>query len=95
MLLLKRVLVVLGGALLLYANNAKGPEGTFLGFYSFNSAERLGYNVSKAAIAFLALGIITRGFGIRFRRNHGGKPNRPTTQKAGESDASASFAAAC
>ena len=79
-LLVKRALIVLGGALLLYANNGMGPDGTFLGFYPFDSGERLGYNLSKAAIMILALWIIARGFGIRFRRDRACASDRPTTK---------------
>ena len=74
-LLIKRILVVLGGAVLLYANHADGPEGTSLGFYPFNSSQQFGYNLSKAAIGILALWIIARGFGVRFRRKPAGQSN--------------------
>jgi len=68
MLWVKRTLVVLAGIVLLWSNLSSAPEGTFLGFFPFDSAERLGANMAHVALTVLALWIILRGFGIRLRR---------------------------
>jgi hypothetical protein len=59
--ILGRVALVVGGGFLLLANNGGGGEGTVLGFYPPDNAQRLGYNLSKVLIAALALWIIYRG----------------------------------
>lgn len=62
-----RIALVLGGAFLLVANSSGGAEGTFLGFYPLTNAETMGFNLSKFAIAGLALWFIYRGIRPRQR----------------------------
>jgi hypothetical protein len=64
--ILWRVALVGGGAFLLVANSMGGGEGTLLGFYPPATAEMIGFDISKIAIAALALWFIYRG--IRPRR---------------------------
>jgi hypothetical protein len=65
--LIRRVLTVGAGLFILVANSG-GEEGSFLGLYPLDSAERIGWDVSKVAIALLGLWIIVRGIGILPRR---------------------------
>jgi len=62
-----RIALVLGGVFLLVANSSGGGEGTFLGFYPLTNAESIGFNLSKFAIAVLALWFIYRGIRPRQR----------------------------
>jgi hypothetical protein len=55
-----RVLRVLVGAFIGFANSL--GEGTLLGFYPLDSGERVGFDLAKAAIYWLAGWLIYRGF---------------------------------
>lgn len=56
-----RIALIVGGAFLLLANSLGGEDGTFLALYPPASAERIGFDVAKLAVAALALWLIYRG----------------------------------
>jgi hypothetical protein len=62
--ILWRIALIVGGVFLLVANSM--GDDTFLGFYPPTSASAIGFDISKALIAWLALWFIYRG--IRPRR---------------------------
>lgn len=76
--IIRRIALVVGGLFLLVANNSGGGDGTFLGFYPLASSEMVGYNISKLAIAALALWIIYRGVRPRRRLVESASPTANT-----------------
>ena len=57
-----RIAAILVAAFIIAANNLQQGEGTTLGFYPLDSAERLGFDIAKGAIDVVAFFIVYRGF---------------------------------
>lgn len=68
-LVLWRIALILGGLFVLAATQQANQPGTFLGFYPFDSAARVGFNLGHAAFVGLGLWFLYAGVtGRRIRR---------------------------
>ena len=57
-----RILAILVAAFIVAGNSLQGDEGTIFGFYPLNSAQRIGFDLAKAGIDYIACWFVYRSF---------------------------------